>query len=114
GFPQSRQGTLFIPLRDDNSLKSIPFQYVTVGLIVLNALVFALEVSGLSEAAVASFGVRIARQRIPGDAEPTSGRWFLHRRARDAPHLHVLPCGRVPSRRQHAVSVGVRRQRRDR
>jgi membrane associated rhomboid family serine protease len=48
---------LFIPLRDDNSLKSIPFQYVTVGLIVLNVLVFALEVSGLSEAAVASFGV---------------------------------------------------------
>ena len=48
---------MFIPLRDDNSLKSIPFQYVTVGLIVLNVLVFALEVSGLSEAAVASFGV---------------------------------------------------------
>ncbi|MFA5898590.1 MAG: rhomboid family intramembrane serine protease [Hyphomicrobium sp.] len=48
---------MFIPLRDDNSLKSIPFQYVTVGLIVVNVLVFMFEMSGLSDAAVASFGV---------------------------------------------------------
>jgi membrane associated rhomboid family serine protease len=48
---------LFIPLRDDNSLKSIPFQYVTIGLIALNVLVFALEASGLSDATVASFAV---------------------------------------------------------
>jgi membrane associated rhomboid family serine protease len=48
---------LFIPLRDDNSLKSIPFQYVTVGLIAVNILVFILEVTGLSHAAVASFAV---------------------------------------------------------
>ena len=48
---------MFIPLRDDNSLKSIPFQYVTVGLIAVNILVFILEVSGLSHAAVASFAV---------------------------------------------------------
>ncbi len=48
---------MFIPLRDDNSLKSIPFQYVTVSLIVVNVLVFALEMSGLGEAAVASFGL---------------------------------------------------------
>jgi membrane associated rhomboid family serine protease len=48
---------LFIPLRDDNSLKSIPFQYVTVGLIAVNVLVYLLEVSSLSNAAVASFGV---------------------------------------------------------
>jgi membrane associated rhomboid family serine protease len=48
---------LFIPLRDDNSLKSIPFQYVTVSLIAVNVLVFILEVSGLSHAAVASFAV---------------------------------------------------------
>jgi membrane associated rhomboid family serine protease len=48
---------VFIPLSDDNSLKSIPFQYVTVSLILLNVLVFALEMGGLSETAVASFGV---------------------------------------------------------
>lgn len=48
---------MFIPLRDDNSLKSIPFQYVTVSLIAVNILVFMLEMSGLSDAAVASFGV---------------------------------------------------------
>ncbi|MFA6140788.1 MAG: rhomboid family intramembrane serine protease [Hyphomicrobium sp.] len=48
---------MFIPLRDENSLKSIPFQYVTVGLIIVNVLVFMLEVSGMSNAAVASFGL---------------------------------------------------------
>jgi len=48
---------VFIPLRDENSLKSIPFQYVTVGLIIANVIVFILEVSGLSDAAVASFAV---------------------------------------------------------
>jgi rhomboid family protein len=58
---------LFIPLRDDNSLKSIPFQYVTVGLIALNILVFVLEVSGLSHAAVASFAVT-PRELLGGTA----------------------------------------------
>jgi membrane associated rhomboid family serine protease len=48
---------VFIPLSDDNSLKSIPFQYVTVSLILLNVIVFALEMGGLSETAIASFGV---------------------------------------------------------
>ncbi len=40
------------PSRDDNSLKSIPFQYVTVSLIALNVLVFMLEVRGLDQSAV--------------------------------------------------------------
>ena len=48
---------MFIPLRDENSLKSIPFQYVTVSLIALNVLVYLFEVSGLDQSAVAAFGV---------------------------------------------------------
>jgi membrane associated rhomboid family serine protease len=48
---------VFIPLRDDNSLKSIPFQYVTVSLIAINVLVYLFEVSGLDEGAIRSFGV---------------------------------------------------------
>lgn len=48
---------MFIPLRDENTLKSIPFQYVTVSLIALNVLVFLLEIGGLSQSEVASFGV---------------------------------------------------------
>lgn len=48
---------MFIPLRDDNSLKSIPFQYVTVSLIVVNVLVFLLEVGSLDQGAIAGFGV---------------------------------------------------------
>jgi len=48
---------LFIPLRDDNTLKSIPFQYVTVALIAINVLVFLLEVGGLQTSAIASFAI---------------------------------------------------------
>lgn len=33
---------MFIPLSDDNPLEAIPFQVVTVGLIVINVVVFAL------------------------------------------------------------------------
>src|SRR5690349_6605186 len=56
-FIQTGRTAVFIPLRDDNSLRSIPFQYVTVSLIAVNILVFLLEVGGMSEAAVAGFGV---------------------------------------------------------
>jgi rhomboid family protein len=48
---------MFIPLSDENSLKSIPFQYVTVILIAINIAVFAVEVMGLSEAAIAGYAV---------------------------------------------------------
>jgi membrane associated rhomboid family serine protease len=48
---------VFIPLRDDNALKSIPFQYVTISLIAVNVLVYLFEVSGLDEGAIRSFGV---------------------------------------------------------
>jgi membrane associated rhomboid family serine protease len=48
---------VFIPLRDDNPLKSIPFQYVTTSLIVVNVLVYLFEVSGLDEGAIRSFGI---------------------------------------------------------
>ena len=48
---------MFVPLRDDNPLRSIPFQYVTVGLIVVNVLVFLLELSGMGEGVIASFAV---------------------------------------------------------
>ena len=48
---------MFVPLRDENSLKSIPFQYMTVILIAINLAVFAAEATGMSEAAIASFAV---------------------------------------------------------
>lgn len=37
---------MFVPISDDNSLKHLPFQYVTVGLIVVNTLVYVLFTSG--------------------------------------------------------------------
>lgn len=48
---------MFIPLRDDNALKSIPFQYVTISLIVVNVLVYVLEISGIPDEALRSFAV---------------------------------------------------------
>ena len=34
---------MFIPLHDANKLRHVPFQYVTVGLIVLNALILFID-----------------------------------------------------------------------
>ncbi len=52
---------MFVPLHDDNRLRSIKFQYVTVGLIVLNVLVFLLEQTNFGDAVVASGAL------IPGE-----------------------------------------------
>ncbi len=38
---------MFVPIKDTNPLKSIPFQYVTVALIILNVGVFVVFQSGL-------------------------------------------------------------------
>jgi membrane associated rhomboid family serine protease len=48
---------VFIPLSDDNPLRSIRFQWVTVGLIAANALVFLWQSAGVGENAAASFAL---------------------------------------------------------
>lgn len=49
---------MFVPIGDDNPLKSIPFQYVTVSLIVINVLVFLIgSAGGGDQAFVSSFAV---------------------------------------------------------
>lgn len=48
---------MFFPLHDENKLKSIRFQYVTIALIVANVLVYLLEATGLDEAVIASFAI---------------------------------------------------------
>jgi membrane associated rhomboid family serine protease len=48
---------VFIPLSDDNPLRSIKFQWVTVGLIAANAAVFVWQSVGLGQTAAASFAV---------------------------------------------------------
>lgn len=48
---------MFVPLRDDNALISINFQYMTVLLIALNVAVFAAEATGMTDAMIASFAV---------------------------------------------------------
>ena len=52
---------MFVPISDDNPLRHLPFQYVTVGLIGLNVLVYVLFTSGFVvdglETTAYSFGV---------------------------------------------------------
>jgi len=48
---------VFIPLSDDNPLRSIRFQWVTVGLIAANVLVFLWQSAGVGETAAASFAL---------------------------------------------------------
>jgi len=48
---------MFVPLHDENSLKSIRFPYVTVALILINVAVYLFERLNLSEAAIASFAL---------------------------------------------------------
>jgi len=48
---------VFIPLSDDNPLRSIRFQLVTVGLIAANALVFLWQNVAAGQSAAASFAI---------------------------------------------------------
>ncbi len=48
---------MFIPLSDENPLRAIPFQYVTIALILANVAVFAFSAVADSPAIVASFAV---------------------------------------------------------
>jgi Uncharacterized membrane protein (homolog of Drosophila rhomboid) len=48
---------MFLPLHDENKLKSIRFQYMTIALIIVNVLVYAIEMTGLNEAMIASFAI---------------------------------------------------------
>lgn len=48
---------MFIPIFDDNPLRSIRFQWVTVGLIALNVIEFLFQSAGTNQAAVASFAI---------------------------------------------------------
>lgn len=48
---------MFVPLHDENVLKSIRFQYVTIGLIAANVIVFLFEALGLPESTIASFAI---------------------------------------------------------
>ncbi len=68
---------MFVPIGDDNPLKTIRFQYVTVGLIVVNIIAFLLEGTGGSEQdIVASFAVvpqELYQVGIFGGPAPFSG-----------------------------------------
>lgn len=49
---------MFIPVQDENPLKSIPFQFVTVVLIAINVAVYAFEATGIDHGVITSFAIR--------------------------------------------------------
>jgi membrane associated rhomboid family serine protease len=57
---------MFVPLHDENTLKSIRFQWVTISLIVINVVVYFFEAARLDEVAIASFAL------IPSELFDTS------------------------------------------
>lgn len=48
---------MFVPLHDENSLKAIRFQYVTIAIILLNVIVYLFEATRLEEVAIAGFAI---------------------------------------------------------
>lgn len=79
---------MFVPVRDFNPLTSIPFQYVTVGLIAANIIVFILTATKIDGQTAASFalvpgelfhegifGAQITTDRF--DSVPLPERWTL-------------------------------------
>lgn len=62
---------MFVPIRDDNALKSIRFQYVTIALIAINVVIFLLE-AGMSDAVVASFAI-VPRELFAASAMRLAG-----------------------------------------
>jgi len=48
---------VFVPIKDENPLKYIQLPYVTIGLVVANALVFLLSAGGATEGQIVSFAV---------------------------------------------------------
>jgi membrane associated rhomboid family serine protease len=67
---------MFVPVWDENPLRSIPFQFVTLTLIAVNVAVFLLEASGMSQQAIASFAIvphELFQVRVLGGPAPLSG-----------------------------------------
>jgi membrane associated rhomboid family serine protease len=48
---------MFVPLHDENSLKAIRFQWVTITLILINIVVYFFESARLDEVAIAGFAI---------------------------------------------------------
>ena len=48
---------MFVPLSDDNPLRSINWPYVTIVLIALNVVIYALEITGRGQTVAASFAI---------------------------------------------------------
>ena len=48
---------MFVPLHDENSLKSIRFQFVTLAIIALNVIVYLFESTRLEDVAIAGFAI---------------------------------------------------------
>jgi membrane associated rhomboid family serine protease len=48
---------MFVPLHDENTLKSIRFQFVTIAIIAINIIVYLFEATRMQEVAIAGFAI---------------------------------------------------------
>ena len=68
---------LFIPLSDDNPLRFVRYQWVTIFLIAVNVIVYGLQLSGVMTEAVSSLSI------VPADFLNSRGLWENSRGAID-------------------------------
>jgi membrane associated rhomboid family serine protease len=71
---------MFVPVHDENKLKSIRFQYVTLALVVINVVVYVLEIADVVTApAIASLALvpfELLQQYIPAPGIDVTGADF--------------------------------------
>jgi rhomboid family protein len=71
---------VFIPLSDDNPLRAIGFQWITLALIVANVIIFFIESAPGGQAAIASFALipsELFQARLLGGAVSSPGQTLL-------------------------------------
>ena len=109
---------VFVPLRDENPLRVIRWQWVTMGLIVVNTVIFALTVYFQNftnaEQSIAGSFAEVPVELLNSGFGPARGRYdsLAVPEPLTLDHVPVPPRQPASSRRQHAVPVGVRRQHR--
>ena len=86
---------MFVPIGDDNPLKTIPFLYVTVSLIVLNVLVFLIDAigGGSDRLFVSSFAVvpsELFQAGFFGGVAPSSDALAIPERVTLLSYMHLL------------------------
>ena len=86
---------MFVPLHDENTLKSIRFQFVTLAIIVINIAIYLLEATRLEDVDA----VVLATGSLADDR-------FAHELAAALPNVHAIGDCVAPRKLDHAIYEG--------